>query len=174
MRVAGWAARVLLICTCLYPSSQCSWHVGLLPCSMQEMDDDCCEGVFHDTSLFSHVSAPLQPLQGPVSPCLGHRAQRLCAAMCLLQSTVLWMLQTSYSAVLFSVFVCSLGAMLFGLHLGIVNGPLDAIAADLGFAANPQLKGAVSMLQCAACAPSHLVGFEDTVFSVFHLGPATS
>ena len=66
----------------------------------------------------------------------------------------------SYNAVLFSVFVCSLGAMLFGLHLGIVNGPLDAIAADLGFAANPQLKGAVSMLHCSACAQCHHMGFK--------------
>ena len=118
--------------------------------------------VFHETSLFSHVSAPLQPVEVPASPCHGHPAQRLRSAMCLLQSTLLWMLQTSYNAVLFSVFVCSLGAMLFGLHLGIVNGPLDAIAADLGFATNPQLKGAVSMRHCTACAPFHHVGVIQT------------
>ena len=86
---------------------------------------------------------PCSPSEVPASPGHGHRARRLCAAMCHLQGTLLWMLQASYNAVLFSVFVCSLGAMLFGLHLGIVNGPLDAIAADLGFASNPQLKGAV-------------------------------
>lgn len=133
--------------------------------------------VLLDTSLFSPVSAPLQPLDMPASPCHGHPTHLLFSTMCLLQSTLPRMLQVSYNAVLFSVFVCSLGAMLFGLHLGIVNGPLDAIAADLGFAANAQLKGAVSkiikVLHCIACAPFHRVGFHsrglpDTVSSVDH------
>jgi hypothetical protein len=31
----------------------------------------------------------------------------------------------------------------FGYHVGVVNGPLEVIAADLGFAGNKALEGAV-------------------------------
>lgn len=50
----------------------------------------------------------------------------------------------SLAPVLFCVFVASMGAFAFGYHLGVVNGPLEAIAADLGFAGNAALQGAVS------------------------------
>ena len=49
------------------------------------------------------------------------------------------------------VVIASMGAFSFGYHLGVVNGPLGAIAADLGFADNAGLQGAVS---AAAVAPS--------------------
>ena len=34
----------------------------------------------------------------------------------------------------------------FGYHLGVVNGPLAAIAADLGFAGDAALQGLVGLL----------------------------
>lgn len=43
------------------------------------------------------------------------------------------------------VFFTGLAAFLFGYHLGVVNGPLDAIAADLGFAGNAVLQGSVRL-----------------------------
>ena len=48
--------------------------------------------------------------------------------------------------VLWAVSIASFGALAFGYHLGVVNGPLNAIAADLGFAGNAGLQGTV----CAA------------------------
>lgn len=53
----------------------------------------------------------------------------------------------SLTPVLWAVAVASMGALAFGYHLGVVNGPLNAIAADLGFAGNAGLQGAVT----AAC-----------------------
>ena len=44
------------------------------------------------------------------------------------------------------VVIASMGAFAFGYHLGVVNGPLEAIAADLGFAGNAGLQGAVSLV----------------------------
>lgn len=41
--------------------------------------------------------------------------------------------------------VASLGALLFGLHVAIVNGLQDAVSAELGFSANTGLRGAVSL-----------------------------
>ena len=41
------------------------------------------------------------------------------------------------------VVIATMGAFAFGYHLGVVNGPLGAIAADLGFAENAGLQGAV-------------------------------
>jgi hypothetical protein len=48
------------------------------------------------------------------------------------------------AALLFSVAVASMGAFAFGYHLGVVNGPLEAIAADLGFGGDASLQGLVS------------------------------
>ena len=45
----------------------------------------------------------------------------------------------------------SLGAFLFGYHLGVVNGPLDVIAADLNFAKNALLQGTVGEILAALC-----------------------
>lgn len=46
-----------------------------------------------------------------------------------------------------SLYLCialaSMGAFAFGYHLGVVNGPLEAIAASLGFAGNAALQGTV-------------------------------
>ncbi len=50
----------------------------------------------------------------------------------------------SLAPVLRAVFVACMGAFAFGYHLGVVNGPLEAIAADLGFAGNKGLQGLVS------------------------------
>ncbi len=49
----------------------------------------------------------------------------------------------SLMPVLASVAVASAGAFAFGYHLGIVNGPLDAIARDLGFAFSKSMQGLV-------------------------------
>jgi len=56
------------------------------------------------------------------------------------------------------VLFASLGAFLFGYHLGVVNGPLDAIAADLGFAANAVLQGTVVSSLLAGAAVGSLSG----------------
>lgn len=50
---------------------------------------------------------------------------------------------TDYTAVYKAVAVACMGALLFGFHLGIVNGPLMQIATDLGFADNVGLQGLV-------------------------------
>ena len=57
----------------------------------------------------------------------------------------------SLTAVLTSVAIASMGAFAFGYHLGVVNGPLAAIAQDLGFGGNAALQGAVSMLCLFPC-----------------------
>lgn len=46
--------------------------------------------------------------------------------------------------------IASLGALLFGLHVAIVNGLQDAVSAELGFSGNTGLRGAV-------CVPAVLV-----------------
>lgn len=46
-------------------------------------------------------------------------------------------------AVLAAVGVACMGAFAFGYHLGVVNGPLEAIAKELGFAGNQALAGLV-------------------------------
>lgn len=51
-------------------------------------------------------------------------------------------------AVLVAVGVACMGAFAFGYHLGVVNGPLEAIAKELGFAGNQALSGLVS---CCCC-----------------------
>lgn len=51
----------------------------------------------------------------------------------------------SLSPVIWAVAIASFGAFTFGYHCGVVNGPLNAIAADLGFAGNAALQGTVSI-----------------------------
>lgn len=51
--------------------------------------------------------------------------------------------QPSLAPVYTAVAVAGLGAFSFGYHLGIVNGPLAALAADLGFGGNASLQGLV-------------------------------
>ena len=51
----------------------------------------------------------------------------------------------SLSPVIWAVAIASFGAFAFGYHCGVVNGPLNAIAADLGFAGNAALQGTVSI-----------------------------
>lgn len=55
----------------------------------------------------------------------------------------------SLAPVIWAVSIASFGALAFGYHLGVVNGPLDAIAADLGFAGNASLQGTVSQSNLA-------------------------
>ena len=52
----------------------------------------------------------------------------------------------SLTPVIWAVVIASFGAFAFGYHCGIVNGPLNAIAADLGFAGNAALQGTVSSI----------------------------
>ena len=53
--------------------------------------------------------------------------------------------QISLAPVLVAVAIASLGALLFGLHVAIVNGLQDAVSSELGFSANLGLRGAVSL-----------------------------
>lgn len=50
--------------------------------------------------------------------------------------------------VIVSVCIAAMGAFLFGYHLGVVNGPLEQIAADLNFAGNTVLQGSVRHAKC--------------------------
>jgi hypothetical protein len=56
---------------------------------------------------------------------------------------------------LMAVFLCTAvagcGALAFGFNLGVVNGPLAAIAQSLGFAGNATLQGLVSCAWRMAC-----------------------
>lgn len=61
-------------------------------------------------------------------------------------------------AVLLAVATASCGAFAFGYHLGIVNGPLNAIASDLGFASNTNLQGLVVSSSLAGAAFGSLGG----------------
>lgn len=54
-------------------------------------------------------------------------------------------------AVLTAVGVACMGAFAFGYHLGVVNGPLEQIAKDIGIAGNKALIGLVSI----SCFSSH-------------------
>ena len=49
----------------------------------------------------------------------------------------------SYGSVYVAVAVACCGAFSFGYHLGVLNGPLQQIAIDLGIAANTGLQGLV-------------------------------
>jgi sugar porter (SP) family MFS transporter len=56
------------------------------------------------------------------------------------------------------VAAAGMGALSFGYHLGVVNGPLQAIAADLGFASDAALEGAVVSSLLAGAAIGSLAG----------------
>ena len=47
--------------------------------------------------------------------------------------------------VLLCVAVASMGALCFGYHLGVVNGPLEELALQLGFGGNAFLQGLVGL-----------------------------
>ena len=59
--------------------------------------------------------------------------------------------QPSLAPVFTAVAVAGLGAFSFGYHLGVVNGPLAAIATDLGFAGNASLQGLVRRRRRCCC-----------------------
>lgn len=61
-------------------------------------------------------------------------------------------------AVFLSVAIASCGAFAFGYHLGVLNGPLGTIAADLGFAENASLQGLVISSSLAGAAVGSLGG----------------
>lgn len=62
------------------------------------------------------------------------------------------------SAVYAAVAVACLGAFQFGYHLGVVNGPLQQIAADLSFSQNVFLQGLVVSISLAGAAVGSLGG----------------
>jgi len=64
----------------------------------------------------------------------------------------------SLGAVCASVAVGCMGAFAFGYHLAVVNGPLEAIATDLGFAANKALQGLVRR----GCGSTRATGLWST------------
>lgn len=64
----------------------------------------------------------------------------------------------SLTPVIWAVAIASFGAFAFGYHCGVVNGPLNAIAADLGFAGNAALQGTVSaLLACKSGTSARLL-----------------
>lgn len=68
-------------------------------------------------------------------------------------------------AVLTAVAVACMGAFAFGYHLGVVNGPLEAIAKELGFLGNQALSGLVVSSTLAGAALGSLTGggFADAL-----------
>lgn len=60
----------------------------------------------------------------------------------------------------FAVFIAAMGAIEFGYHIAILNGPLELIASQLGFAGQQVLLGGVS----AASLPD-VRGFSEQVVS---------
>ena len=58
------------------------------------------------------------------------------------------------------------GAFSFGYHLGVLNGPLKAIATDLGFAGNAALQGAI----VSSCLAGAAVGSLGGAGLADHLG----
>lgn len=67
---------------------------------------------------------------------------------------------TSYANVQLAVLVACMGALCFGYHLGVLNGPLSAIAAELGFAGQPLLEGMVVSTCLAGAAVGSLTGAQ--------------
>lgn len=67
-------------------------------------------------------------------------------------------------AVLAAVGVACMGAFAFGYHLGVVNGPLEAIAQELGFAGNQGLSGLVRFW-CLFCVHLGSVGVVTRFYS---------
>ncbi|PSC75514.1 Plastidic glucose transporter 4 [Micractinium conductrix] len=61
-------------------------------------------------------------------------------------------------AVLLCVAVASCGALAFGYHLGVVNGPLEEMAAQLGFGGSALLQGMVVSSLLAGAAVGSLAG----------------
>lgn len=72
---------------------------------------------------------------------------------------------SSLAPVLLCVGIAGMGALSFGYHLGVVNGPLQAIAMDLGFAGDAALEGAVvsSLLAGAAIGSLGGSGLADSL-----------
>lgn len=64
----------------------------------------------------------------------------------------------SLRPVLLAVIVASFGAFAFGYHLGVINGPLEAIAADLGFAGDVAKQGLVVSSVLAGATVGSLSG----------------
>ena len=68
----------------------------------------------------------------------------------------------SLAPVLAAVVFASFGALAFGYHLGVVIGPLEAIAADLGFAGNAALQGTVCSPTTAVLVRRGLSSFQPS------------
>lgn len=66
--------------------------------------------------------------------------------------------QAPLAAVFTAVAVAGCGAFLFGYHLACLNGILEQIASDLGFATNATLQGFVVSLALAGAAAGSLGG----------------
>ncbi|KAI8468900.1 MAG: general substrate transporter [Monoraphidium minutum] len=68
-------------------------------------------------------------------------------------------------AVLAAVSIAACGAFAFGYHLGVVNGPLEAIAKDLGFGGDKGLQGLVVSSTLMGAAGGSLLGgsFADAL-----------
>uniref|UniRef100_A0A061R7X9 Plastidic glucose transporter 4-like n=2 Tax=Tetraselmis sp. GSL018 TaxID=582737 RepID=A0A061R7X9_9CHLO len=66
--------------------------------------------------------------------------------------------KTSLAPVLFSVAIASMGAIEFGYHIAILNGPLELIASQLGFAGQQAMLGGVVSSFLAGAAIGALTG----------------
>ncbi|GAX75105.1 hypothetical protein CEUSTIGMA_g2549.t1 [Chlamydomonas eustigma] len=73
--------------------------------------------------------------------------------------------EPSLGPVMLSVGAACAGALAFGFHLGVVNGPLDAISASLGVAGDAALQGLIVSSTLAGAAAGSLTGgsLSDTL-----------
>ncbi|GAQ91744.1 hexose transporter [Klebsormidium nitens] len=65
---------------------------------------------------------------------------------------------TATGSVIPAVAIACLGALLFGYHLGVVNGALDYMSGELGFRGNTAISGLVVSITLAGAALGSVVG----------------
>jgi hypothetical protein len=92
------------------------------------------------------VTAPVR--RGLVLCPLGPKAEYLINSLTILSNDLYCLIggaaesQGGYRLLAY-VAIAALGAFCFGFHLGVINGPLSAIAADIGIAGDAAKTGAV-------------------------------
>lgn len=79
--------------------------------------------------------------------------------------------KSSLTPVLLAVAVASLGALLFGLHVAVVNGLQDAVSTELGFFTNTGLRGAV---RCCLALHAKLVYLASSSIPIDSFGPCAT
>eukprot|EP00878_Enallax_costatus_P025336 GHUV01027104.1.p1 GENE.GHUV01027104.1~~GHUV01027104.1.p1 ORF type:complete len:476 (+),score=121.17 GHUV01027104.1:193-1620(+) len=112
-------------------------------------------------SMMSHAEAVRVGSAGPCAPCFSaakasghHRLVPQAASGAAGASSD----SPNMGAVLTAVGVACMGAFAFGYHLGVVNGPLEQIAKDIGIAGNKALIGLVVSSTLGGAALGSLTG----------------